>query len=182
VGIIMAGTRAALRYAKAVLSLASDQKAAEAVNKDMKQIVNAIAESKDLRDMLLNPVVRSSVKKTVLNEVFKNSNTITENLIITLIANKRIALLGDVASKYNQLYDTLRGTQIAKVTSAVPLTEALKTKVLAKVKELTGNEVEVINVIDESILGGFILRVGDIQYNASIANKLNNLKREFTLN
>ncbi|MGM5469195.1 ATP synthase F1 subunit delta [Flavobacteriaceae bacterium LMO-SS05] len=178
----MAGTRAALRYAKAVLSLASDQKAAEAVNKDMKQIVNAIAESKDLRDMLLNPVVRSSVKKTVLNEVFKNSNTITENLIITLIANKRIALLGDVASKYNQLYDTLRGTQIAKVTSAVPLTEALKTKVLAKVKELTGNEVEVINVIDENILGGFILRVGDIQYNASIANKLNNLKREFTLN
>ncbi len=178
----MAEARAAIRYAKAVLSLASDQKAAEAVNKDMKRIVNSIAESKDLRDMLLNPVVRSSVKKAVLNDVFKNSNTITDNLIITLIANKRIALLGDVASKFNQLYDTLRGTQIAKVTSAVPLTEALKTKVLAKVKELTGKDVEVVNVVDESILGGFILRVGDIQYNASIANKLNNLKREFTLN
>ena len=53
---------------------------------------------------------------------------------------------------------------------------------MAKVKELTGKEVEVVNLIDESILGGFILRVGDIQYNASIANKLNNLKREFTLN
>jgi F-type H+-transporting ATPase subunit delta len=53
---------------------------------------------------------------------------------------------------------------------------------LAKVKELTKKDVEVINIIDESILGGFILRVGDIQYNASIANKLNNLKREFTLN
>jgi F-type H+-transporting ATPase subunit delta len=76
----------------------------------------------------------------------------------------------------------LKGTQIAKVTTAVPLTEALKTKVLAKVKELTKKDVEVINIIDESILGGFILRVGDIQYNASIANKLNNLKREFTLN
>ena len=54
--------------------------------------------------------------------------------------------------------------------------------VLAKAKELTGKDVEVKNIVDESILGGFILRVGDKQYNASIANKLNNLKREFTLN
>jgi len=178
----MAGARAAIRYAKAVLSLASDQKAVEAVNKDMQLIVNTIAKSKELGEMLQNPVVRSSVKKALLNEVFKNTNTITENLVNTLFTNKRIALLGDVASKYNQLYDTLKGTQIAKVTTAVPLTEALKTKVLAKVKELTKKDVEVINIIDESILGGFILRVGDIQYNASIANKLNNLKREFTLN
>ena len=76
----------------------------------------------------------------------------------------------------------MRGTQVATVTTAVPLTADLKTKVLAKVKELTGKEAEVENIIDESILGGFILRVGDIQYNASIANKLDKLKREFTLN
>lgn len=178
----MAESRAAIRYAKAVLSLATDQKATEAVNKDMKLIVNTIADSKELSEMLQNPVVRSSDKKTVLNQVFKNSNKITGSLINTLITNKRIALLGDVASKYNQLYDTLIGTEVAKVTTAVALTDALKTKVLAKVKELTGKEIEVINVIDENILGGFILRVGDIQYNASIANKLNKLKREFTLN
>lgn len=178
----MAGARAALRYAKAVLSLATDQKAAEAVNNDMKLIVKTIADNKDLSVMLQNPVVRSSDKKSVLNAVFKNTNTITGNLVNTLITNKRIALLEDVASKYNQLYDTLKGTQIAKVTTAVPLTYDLKAKILAKVKELTGKEVEVINLIDESILGGFILRVGDIQYNASIANKLNKLKREFTLN
>lgn len=178
----MAGARAAIRYAKAVLSLATDQKATDSVNKDMKQIVKTIAESDDLREMLQNPLVRSSVKESVLNQVFKNTNAITGNLVNTLIANKRIALLEDVASKYNQLYDTLKGTEIAKVTTAVPLTEALKAKVLAKVKELTGKEVEVVNNIDESILGGFILRVGDIQYNASIANKLNKLKREFTLN
>ena len=178
----MAESRAAIRYAKAVLSLATDQKATEAVNKDMKSIVNTIAESNDLRDMLLNPVVRSSVKKNVLSQVFKNSNKITGDLINVLITNKRIALLGDVASKYNQLYDTLIGVEVAHVTTAVALTDALKTKVLAKVKALTGKEIEVINIIDESILGGFILRVGDIQYNASIANELNKLKREFTLN
>src|SRR5210317_676347 len=114
----MAGARAALRYAKAVLSLATDQKAVEAVNNDMKLISKTIAENKDLSVMLQNPVVRPSVKKTVLNEVFKNTSTITGNLVTTLITNKRIALLEQVASKYNQLYDTLNGIQIAKVTTA----------------------------------------------------------------
>jgi len=178
----MAESRAAIRYAKAVLSLASDQKATETVNKDMKLIANTIADSKELSEMLQNPVVRTSVKKDVLSQTFKSTHKITGSLINTLITNKRIALLGDVANKYNHLFDILKDKQVAKVTTAIPLTDSLRAKVLAKVKELTGKEVEVVNVIDENILGGFILRVGDIQYDSSIANKLNKLKREFTLN
>ncbi|WP_417876036.1 ATP synthase F1 subunit delta [Winogradskyella sediminis] len=178
----MSGSRAAIRYAKAVLSLATDQKSADAVNSDMKLIINTIAESKDLNQMLQSPVVRSSDKKAVLLAVFTDSNVATTNLIDTLIANKRLSLLNDVALSYVQLYDELRGRQLASVTTAVALTEELEVKVLAKVKELTGKDAEVKNIIDETILGGFILRVGDIQYNASIANKLHKLKREFTLN
>lgn len=178
----MAESRAAIRYAKALLSLATDNKVADAVNADMKQIVLAIAENNDLATVLQSPVVRSSEKKALLNGVFKTVNAATNNLIDTLIVNKRIALLGHVASKYNQLFDALRDTQIAKVTTATPLTPALEKKVLAKVKELTGKTTELKNIVDETILGGFVLRVGDLQYDASIANKLNNLKREFTLN
>ncbi|WP_299127106.1 ATP synthase F1 subunit delta [uncultured Winogradskyella sp.] len=178
----MSGSRAAIRYAKAVLSLARDHKSAEAVNSDMKLITSTIRQSEDLNQMLQSPVVRSSDKKAVLTSVFKNANVVTTNLVDTLISNKRLSLLGDVATSYTQLYDQMRGTQVATVTTVVPLTAELKTKVLAKVKELTGKEVEVENIIDENILGGFILRVGDIQYNASIANKLDKLKREFTLN
>lgn len=178
----MAESRAAIRYAKAVLSLAIDKKVAEAVNTDMKLIANAISESPELNTMLLSPVVRSSEKKSVLSAVFSNVNGTSDQLIDVLITNKRIALLGDVANRYNHLYDTLKDTQVAKVTSAVPLTDELKAKVLAKVKELTGKVTEVENIVDESILGGFILRVGDVQYDASVANKLNRLKREFTLN
>lgn len=178
----MSGSRAAIRYAKAVLSLATDQKSADTVNSDMKLITTTIAQSEDLNQMLQSPVVRSSEKKAVLLAVFKNANVATINLIDTLIANKRLPLLNSVAASYVQLYDELRGSQVATVTTAIPLSAALKTKVLAKVKELTGKEAEVTNVVDESILGGFILRVGDIQYNASIASKLDKLKREFTLN
>lgn len=178
----MAGTRAAIRYAKAVLDLAKDQDTVEAVNNDMTLISNSVAKSKDLSDMLQSPVLRSDVKKTALLEVFKDSNAITVGLIDTLISNKRINILSEVASAFNQLYDQFRGSEVAIVTTAIPLTDDLKSKVLAKAKELTGKGVEVNNVVDESIIGGFILRIGDIQYNASIANQLNKLKREFTLN
>jgi len=178
----MAQTRAAIRYAKAVLSLANEQNSASKLNDDMKSIVNAVAESKDLSDMLQSPVIHSKVKKATLLEVFPNMNKLSVKLIDLLVENKRIDIIDEVAQKINMLFDESQGTQIAKVTTAVPLTKELEAKVLTKVKELTGNDAEVQNTVDESILGGFILRVGDIQYNASIANKLDKLKREFTLN
>jgi len=178
----MAQTRAAIRYAKAVLSLANEQNSASKLNDDMKSVVNAVAESKDLSEMLQSPVIHSKVKKATLLEVFPNMNKLSIKLIDLLVENKRIAIIDVVAQKINMLFDESQGTQIAKVTTAIPLTKELEAKVLAKVKELTGNDAEVHNTVDESILGGFILRVGDIQYNASIANKLDKLKREFTLN
>ncbi|ALJ05555.1 ATP synthase subunit delta [Pseudalgibacter alginicilyticus] len=178
----MAGVRAAVRYAKAVLSLASDQKTADAVNNDMKLIVTTIAENKDLSEALQSPVIPSSVKKSILLDVFNTADKTTVGLIDLLISNNRIDILEDVALKYSQLLDESKGIELATVTTAIALTADLEKKVLAKAKELTGRDVEVKNIIDESILGGFILRIGDVQYNASVANQLNKLKRELTLN
>jgi F-type H+-transporting ATPase subunit delta len=178
----MAGARAAIRYAKALLSLATDKNSAEAVNTDLSLVANTVAGSQDLSDMLQSPVIGDSIKKSALLAIFKNTNALTSNLIDTLITNRRLSLLETVAVQYNRLYDESKGIQLATVTTAIPLTDALKTKVLAKAKELTGNDVEVKNIIDEAILGGFILRVGDTQYDSSIANQLSKIKREFTLN
>jgi F-type H+-transporting ATPase subunit delta len=97
-----------------------------------------------------------------------------------LVSKKRIALLNEVALKYIALNERLKGENVALVTTAVPLTPALEKKILAKVEKITSNKITLENQIDESIIGGFILRIGDLQYNASISNKLNNLKREFT--
>lgn len=178
----MAGTRAAIRYAKAVLSLALSEKKAEAVDKDMKTIAKAISESGDLSGMLSNAVVKSETKKEALLAIFPKLNTITTGLFDVLISNKRIDILNDVAVKYSALLDEHNGKETAQVTTAVPLTKDLEKKVLAKVKELTNKTVELKNIVDESIIGGFILRIGDKQFDASIANNLNKLKREFTLN
>jgi len=178
----MAGTRAAIRYAKAVLSLASDQNTAEAVNNDMKLIAATISENLELDQVLKSAIVKSDVKKATLTQIFPNINTISSGLFNILVSNKRIDILGDVALKYSVLFDELNGKEVAQVTTAIPMTNDLEIKVLAKVKELTSKAVELENIVDESILGGFILRVGDKQYNASISNKLSKLKREFSLN
>ncbi|WP_149304399.1 ATP synthase F1 subunit delta [Pareuzebyella sediminis] len=176
----MSESRAALRYAKAVLDLAVSEKSADAVESDMRSIVSTISDSKDLRNMLGNPVVSGQTKKEALKLIFRDSNVITVGLIDTLTSNRRIPLLNEVALKYIILHEDLKGKGVAYVTTAVPLSGALEKKVLKQVAQLTGNEVAIENKIDESIIGGFILRVGDLQYDASISNKLNNLKREFT--
>lgn len=178
----MAGTRAAIRYAKAVLNLALSQGNADKVNNDMLSIAKTIAENEDLANMLENSVVKTEAKKSALLAIFPKLNTISNGLFDILITNKRIDILKDVAVKYSSLFDVHNGKEIATVTTAVPLTKALEKKVLSKVKELTSKTVELESVVDESIIGGFILRVGDKQFDASIQNKLNKLKREFTLN
>jgi len=178
----MAGARAAIRYAKAVLSLATDQNKAEAINNDMKLMAKTIADNIELGNMLDNAVIKSETKKATLLAVFPNLNKISSNLFDVLISNKRINILNDVAIQYSILFDEFKGKQVAKVTTAIPMTKELEVKVLAKIKELTNKEITLENIVDETILGGFILRVGDKQYNASVSDKLNKLKREFTLN
>lgn len=173
-------SRAAIRYAKAVLNLAQENKDADAVQKDMQQIMATISASKDLRMLLSSPLIKSELKLASLKNIFKDAKQLTQNLFDTLIANKRIYLLDTVAKQYIVLFDEFNNTQVAKVTTAVPLDKAMSEKVIAKVKELTGNEATINNVVDESIIGGFILRVGDMQYNASVAHKLTTLRRELS--
>lgn len=172
--------RAALRYAKAILDMATENKALEPVEKDMRSIVSTLSDSKDLRDVLASPVVSGATKKSVLTEIFKGSHAITQGSISMLVDNKRIDMLNEVALKFIILNEQLKGKDVAYITTAVPLDAAMEQKALKQVANITGNEVSIENIIDEQIIGGFILRVGDLQYDASIANKLRNLTREFS--
>lgn len=176
----MNDSRAAIRYAKAVLNLAVENKATDKVEIDMRNITATISDSKELQDMLASPVIKGADKKSALNAIFKDSNEMTKGLISTLTDNKRIGMLNEVALKFIILNEDLKGEGVAFVTTAVPMTADLEQKVLKQISGITGNKLVIENKVDESIIGGFILRVGDLQYDASIANKLSNIKREFT--
>jgi len=172
--------RAAARYARAVLDFAVEKKKTDVLEKDMRTIVETIGGSEELREMLGSPVLKSEVKKQALLAVFKGSDEITKGLFDLLFQNRRINLLNEVALKYIILNEDLKGEGVAFVTTAVPLSGDLEKRVLKEVSKLTGNKITLKNKVDESIVGGFILRIGDLQYDASISNKLSTIKREFT--
>lgn len=176
----MKHSRVALRYAKAVLDFAVGQKAVETVEKDMREVLKAISESAMLRDMLASPVVQGTVKKKALEALFQDQHAISRGLIGLLVENKRIGMLNEVALKYCILFEEWKGRDVAYITTTVPLTPEVEKKALQQLARITDKKVTLENRIDSSLLGGFVLRVGDVQYDASLATKLNAIKREFT--
>jgi len=176
----MASTRAAIRYAKAILDLANSKGVAEAVNNDMKSIASTIESNLELSTFIQNPTTKVEVKESALLEVFANVNGVTKGLFHLLFENKRFEILEGIAIEYSRVFDESNGVEVAKVTTAVPMDAALEAKVLAKVSTLSDKKITIENIVDPSIIGGFILRIGDQQYNASVANRLQVLKRELS--
>lgn len=174
-------SRAAIRYAKAILQKANENNTEAVVFGDMQSVYKTIKDSRELQSVLQSPVIKANDKKNALLKIFSEQSEATHSLINILVANKRTSLLSNVAKSFVDIYNDQQGVKVATVITAVPLTSEMETRVLAKVKELTGSEkVTLKSEIDPEIIGGFILRMGDIQYNASIANQFGNLKREFS--
>ena len=176
----MASTRAAIRYAKAILDLANSKGVAEAVNNDMKVIASTIESNLELSTFIQSPTVKVEVKESALLEVFANVNGVTKGLFHLLFENKRFEILEAIATEYKMLFDVVNGVEVATVTTAIPMDAALEAKVLAKIATLSDKKITIENIVDASIIGGFILRIGDKQYNASVANRLQVLKRELS--
>jgi F-type H+-transporting ATPase subunit delta len=173
-------SRAAIRYAKAILETAVSSSNTGKVNDDMLSVVSSVAGSTELREFLSSPIISSEVKMSALKEVFVNVQPETNALFRLLKENKRFGILAEVAQQYNAQYDEMNGIEVAKVTTAFAITPELEKQVLAKVATISNKKVTLENIVDPSIIGGFILRIGDKQYNASVANRLQELKREFS--
>ncbi|MGL5112808.1 MAG: ATP synthase F1 subunit delta [Flavobacterium sp.] len=176
----MAGTRAAIRYSKAILDIANAKQVAEVVNNDMKLIGTTIASNLELSTFIQNPTLKVEVKEKALLEVFASVNGVTKSLFHLLFENKRFEILEGITAEYNKLFDIMNGVEVAQVTTAIAMDAALEAKVLAKIATLSDKKIQIKNTIDPTIIGGFVLRIGDKQYNASVANKLQVLKRELS--
>ena len=176
----MAGTRAAIRYSKAILDLANSKGVAEVVSNDMKTIAATINGNLELTTFIQNPTIKVEVKEKALLEVFAESNSVTKGLFHLLFENKRFEILGAIAVEYGKLSDLANGKELAQVTTAFPMDVALEAQVLEKIATFSDKKITIENIVDPAIIGGFILRIGDKQYNASVYNRLQVLKREFS--
>lgn len=176
----MANIRAAIRYAKAILDIAQASNNTTNVNQDMVAIVNAIAESKELKTFLNSPIVKGQVKYAAISEVFATAQAETKGLFQLLLENSRFEILPEVATQFSILFDEMNNVGTATVTTAFPMTSELEQQVLAKIATFSNKKVTLKNIVDPAIIGGFVLRMGDKQYNASVKNRLTQLKREFS--
>ena len=176
----MTGSRAAIRYAKAILEMAQASGTAGQVSEDMALIASTIKDNRELDDFINNPTIKAETKESALKEVFAETQNITQGLFHLLNENKRFEILAQIAKQYKNQFDELNGVEEAVVTTAFPLTPDLESKVMDKIKEFSTKKISIKNVVDPSIIGGFILRVGDKQFNASVANRLLTLKRELS--
>jgi len=176
----MASTKAAIRYATAILDLSKSKGVSEVVNNDMKSIASTIKGNAELNTFIQNPTIKVEVKERALLEVFASADKVTKGLLHLLFENKRFEILEVIAAEYSKLFDIMNNVEVAKVTTAVAMDAALEAKVLAKIATLSDKKITTENTVDPSIIGGFILRIGDQQYNASVANRLQVLKRELS--
>ena len=174
----MKAGRVSIRYAKALLEFAIENQKEKSVVQEMENILSVMESSPDLEGALNSPVLPGSQKRKIIDEIFPKASKMLKSLFDLLSQNGREGILGGTAQHYIQLFDTHQGKVVATVTSAVPLTADLEKKLLKKAATLNSLKIQLKNIVDPNIKGGFILRVGDLQYNASIADRLEALKRE----
>ncbi|KOS07117.1 ATP synthase subunit delta [Flavobacterium akiainvivens] len=173
-------SKAAKRYAKAILETAQGAGTAAQVAEDMALITETVNGHKELQNFISSPEVKADKKEVALKEIFASTQPLTQGLFHLLHENQRFDILPAIAAQYKAQYDVANGIEVATVTTAVPIDAELEAKVLAKVKEFSDKKITLKNIVDPAIIGGFILRVGDKQYNASVANRLLALKRELS--
>ncbi len=167
----------ASRYAKSLIELAKEKNVVDEVYQDMVLFKKTTDENRLLRAALASPVVRHEKKLGILKGIFEDKvNPVTFSIFIIITKKNREAILDAIAAEYIKSYDDYRGIQKATVISSTPLTEELRKKFIGIVAEATGKTVELEEKTDPELIGGYILRIGDRQIDASVKSRLNELK------
>lgn len=171
-------SKAAERYAKAFFTTTTEKNVVNEVLVDMQLLKSTMLENKELKSVINSPVINLDKKKSILEAVFTNINSETLQLIHLLLKKRRINLLLEVASSYISIYEKNNNINRAKVVLVKEPTQDMLAKIQAKVNELSGNNVEIQTEIKPSIIGGFVLTINDLQYDASVVGQLNKFKTQ----
>ncbi|MGL1888252.1 MAG: ATP synthase F1 subunit delta [Reichenbachiella sp.] len=171
--------RIASRYAKSLLDLSVEKNALDEVVKNMQNFHSICVENNDFVLMLKNPVINSGKKQTILKAAFEGKVTeLTMAFIDIVVRKKREKFLPEIAEIFIQQYHAYMGIVESTVTTVLPLTAAMKKEVIDIVEKITSKKVDLTEKIDKSLIGGFVLRIGDKQIDDSISSKLRELRLE----
>ena len=176
----MKHSQAAERYAKAALSLAYEQGAGAVFAQQVNDLLATLNGSEALVAYLHNPTVEQATKQQAVAAVAPQSHQIMQGLWSALAQNKRMDLLAEVLTAYERLDAEKNKIAQATVVSAAPLTDAVVNTLKDKLAQAVQKTIALDTQVDTSLIGGFIVKVDDLAYDASVAHQLSQLKEQLT--
>jgi F-type H+-transporting ATPase subunit delta len=165
------------------MELASETGKLEKVREDMKTVLRLVGENRELRLFLKSPVIKADKKEKVLAEIFRDNLSKLTLQFITLLARKnREGILYEIAQSFDEQYKKDKNIFTAVVTSAAGLDKTTRNRMLELIENQMKGEVELLEKVDPSLIGGFVIRIGDRQIDRTVAKQLSKLKKDLINN
>jgi len=166
------------RYAAALLELAEEDKALDAVAEDLKALQAMLAASEDLTRLVRSPVIGRDEQWKATGALLDSMgvNPLTKRFLGVVTANRRLFVLSDIVRAYLEELAARRGEVTADVVTARPLNESQTTALEAALKKAVGGKIAIAQRVDPSILGGLIVKVGSRMVDSSLRTQLQKLK------
>ena len=180
----MQNPRLANRYAKSILLLAIEKNELDTVFNDMEFLQSVANQNKEFVVVLKSPVIAPDKKEAIISAVTKGRISDLTYLFIRLLIRKgREMNLPDITTAFSAQYKQHQQIYPGKLTTATPLSDELKQSIVDQIKSQTAlKNIELTTEVDDTLIGGFVLQIGDKQVDASIAYDLNIIRKQFLNN
>lgn len=173
--------RVARRYAEALMTAAEEQKSFETVVKDLETLDRLLRESREFGLFLKSPVIKAEKKRSILREMFAKRLSVLTVSFLDLMADKgREGLLGEVLRQFFALRDERLGIVAVDIRTAVELSSDQQERIRKKFEQLTRKTVRPAFSLDKQVQGGFVARIGDTMFDASVRHQLDVLRKKFS--
>ena len=179
----MAESKVAGRYAKSLFGLAQERNLQDKVYEDMNLIAKTCSDNRELSLLLKNPIINTNKKDAILTGIFKGKiSDLSLSFLQIITRKKREAYIEEIAKEYVNIHKENKGIKRARIITASSLDDKLRNEVLDYLMKKTNKKIELTEEVNKDIIGGYILRWGDEQVDASISKKLRDLHQEFSSN
>lgn len=173
--------RIGYRYAKSIFDLATEKGITKTVYHDMENLFSTCYNSRELRNFLSSPIITLDKKKKVIHSVFDKqfSSELLPLLIDIVLRKGREMYLFEIAQAFIELYDKKNDIERGEIVSAEPMDPQTVTEIQKIIEAKTGKSFKFEEKVDASLIGGFVLKVGDKLFDGSVSSYLRKLKHEF---
>ena len=169
---------ASLQYASALADIVLEQGAAEPTRKQLRDFLGAYDESAELKNFLISPAIPRDAKHGVIEKILTRlgASRILRNFLFVMSDNQRVHLLPEIVDTFEHVLEQRQGVAEAHVTSPIELTEGQRASLVQTLERVSGKKILARYSLDPALLGGAVVRIGDMIYDGSVRNRLNLLR------